>query len=42
VVTIRDSQSPSYRPSEANRVIQRFDSLTPADQQAILDFLPAL
>jgi CxxC motif-containing protein (DUF1111 family) len=38
----RDSQSPSYGPSEANRVIRRFDALTPAEQQAILDFLRAL
>jgi hypothetical protein len=31
-----------YGPSEANAVIQRFRDLTPADQQAILEFLRAL
>jgi len=38
----RDSQSTGYGPSEANRVIRRFDALTPDEQQAILDFLRAL
>ena len=38
----RDSQSPSYGPSEANRVIERFNDLPTADQQAILNFLRAL
>ncbi|HTT33376.1 MAG TPA: di-heme oxidoredictase family protein [Methylomirabilota bacterium] len=34
--------APCYGPSEANTVIQRFDALTPADKQAILDFLRSL
>ena len=31
-----------YLPSEANQVIDRFNQLSPADQQAILDFLRSL
>jgi len=31
-----------YLPSEANQVIDRFNQLRPADQQAILDFLRSL
>jgi CxxC motif-containing protein (DUF1111 family) len=31
-----------YLPSEANQVINRFNQLSPADQQAILDFLRSL
>ena len=32
----------NYRPSEATAVIRKFNALTPADQQAILDFLRSL
>jgi CxxC motif-containing protein (DUF1111 family) len=32
----------SFRASEANQVIDRFNHLSPADQQAILDFLRSL
>lgn len=35
-------QAPCYGPSEANTVIRSFISLSPADQQAILDFLRSL
>jgi len=38
----KDAQSFSYGPSEANRVMQRFNTLNPHDKQAILDFLRAL
>lgn len=34
--------SPCYGPSEANAVIRRFDKLSAADKQAILDFLRSL
>ena len=34
--------TPQYPESEANGVIQRFNHLTPRDQQAILDFLRSL
>src|ERR1700737_4962198 len=36
------ARSTCYGPSEANAVVGRFKALTPADQQAILDFLRAL
>ena len=36
------ARSACYGPSEANAVVGRFKALTPADQQAILDFLRAL
>jgi di-heme oxidoreductase (putative peroxidase) len=36
------SHSPCYGPSEANTVINRFDALSEADKQAILDFLRSL
>jgi hypothetical protein len=42
---IRQHFSPAtekYPASEANRVVRRFDSLSPGDQQAILDFLRSL
>jgi len=42
---IRDHFSPAsskYPASEANGVVNRFNKLTPADQQAILDFLRSL
>jgi CxxC motif-containing protein (DUF1111 family) len=42
---IRAHASPAteqYPASEANSVVQRFTHLTPADQQAILDFLRSL
>ena len=35
----RDSQSRSYRPSEANAVVERFETLRDEEKQAILDFL---
>jgi len=35
----RDAQSTSYRPSEANAVIERFEMLRDEDRQAVLDFL---
>jgi hypothetical protein len=38
----RDANSTSYRPSEANAVIDRFDSLAEQDKQAVLDFLRSL
>jgi CxxC motif-containing protein (DUF1111 family) len=38
----RDNQSSSYGPSEANAVVGRFNGLSPADQQAILNFLRSL
>lgn len=38
----KDSQSPTYPPSEANGVIQRFNRLSETDKQAILDFLRSL
>jgi len=34
--------TPSYPASEANSVVRRFNHLSPADQQAILDFLRSL
>jgi di-heme oxidoreductase (putative peroxidase) len=36
------SHSPCYGPSEANTVITRFNALSEADKQAILDFLRSL
>lgn len=36
------SRTPCYGPSEANSVIARFNSLSAAEQQAILDFLRSL
>ena len=39
---VRDAQSASYRASEANAVVDRFDALSEPDKQAILDFLRAL
>ena len=39
---VRDAQSPSYGPSEANAVVERFEALPEADKQAILNFLRAL
>jgi CxxC motif-containing protein (DUF1111 family) len=38
----RDRQSPSYPPSEANRVVDGFDALSENDKQALLDFLRSL
>jgi len=38
----KDVQSFSYEPSEANRVVQRFNMLNPRDKQAVLDFLRSL
>jgi CxxC motif-containing protein (DUF1111 family) len=38
----RDSQSPSYGPSEANAVVEHFEALRERDKQALLDFLRAL
>ena len=38
----KDNQSATYGPSEANAVIQRFNSLAEKDQQSILDFLRSL
>ena len=38
----RDSASPSYPPSEANRVVEIFNALNDRDQQAVLDFLRSL
>ncbi|MEA3181084.1 MAG: hypothetical protein QOI59_4607 [Gammaproteobacteria bacterium] len=35
----RDSHSSSYRPSEANAVVERFEMLGDTEKQAILDFL---
>lgn len=37
-----DPSSPCYGPSEANAVIKRFNALSVADKQAILDFLRSL
>ena len=37
-----DSHAPCYGPSEANTTIERFRGLSPADKQAILDFLRSL
>jgi CxxC motif-containing protein (DUF1111 family) len=34
--------SPKYPPSEANGVVHEFNELSPADKQAILDFLRSL
>jgi CxxC motif-containing protein (DUF1111 family) len=34
--------TPNYPASEANPVVRRFNRLSPADQQAILDFLRSL
>lgn len=38
----KDFHSFSYRPSEANAVIERFSALPETDKQAILDFLRSL
>ena len=38
----KDSRSYTYGPSEANAVVERFNSLSEADKQAILDFLRSL
>jgi CxxC motif-containing protein (DUF1111 family) len=38
----KDEASSCYRASEANDVITRFNSLSPSDKQAILDFLRSL
>jgi hypothetical protein len=38
----KDFRSYSYEPSEANAVIERFNALTEAQKQAILDFLRSL
>ncbi len=38
----RDAHSPSYRPSEANAVVDLFEALAGPDKQAILDFLRTL
>jgi hypothetical protein len=35
----RDSQSQTYKPSEANAVVERFEELSENDKQAILNFL---
>jgi CxxC motif-containing protein (DUF1111 family) len=35
----KDSQSTSYRPSEANEVVERFENLRDEDKQAVLNFL---
>jgi CxxC motif-containing protein (DUF1111 family) len=37
-----DHAKPCYGPSEANTVIKRFNGLSAADKQAILDFLRSL
>jgi CxxC motif-containing protein (DUF1111 family) len=37
-----EARATCYGPSEANAVIGRFQALTAADQQAILDFLRSL
>jgi hypothetical protein len=37
-----DNHGAAYPPSEANAVIRKFNSLSPVDKQAILDFLRAL
>jgi CxxC motif-containing protein (DUF1111 family) len=39
---VRDAQSSSYGPSEANAVVERFEALSETDKQAILNFLRAL
>ncbi len=38
----KDSASPSYAPSEANRVVELFDDMSEKDKQAVLDFLRSL
>jgi len=38
----RDPQSFRYGPSEANAVVERFNSLSESDKQSILDFLRSL
>jgi hypothetical protein len=38
----RDLNSYTYGPSEANRVIERFNALPESDKQSILDFLRSL
>ena len=38
----RDAQSPTYGPSEANAVVERFEDLSEQDKQAVLNFLRAL
>lgn len=39
---VKDAQSRSYGPSEANGVVQRFNALNEQDKQSILDFLRSL
>jgi cytochrome c peroxidase len=38
----KDAASPSYAPSEANRVVELFNDMSEKDQQAVLDFLRSL
>jgi hypothetical protein len=38
----KDAASPSYAPSEANRVVQLFNDMSEKDQQAVLNFLRSL
>jgi CxxC motif-containing protein (DUF1111 family) len=38
----KDAATRSYGPSEANRVIQRFNNLSEQNKQSILDFLRSL
>ena len=38
----RDAYSRQYGPSEANKVVEQFDSLAEEDKQAILEFLRSL
>jgi hypothetical protein len=38
----KDFRSYTYPPSEANRVVERFNNLSETDKQAILDFLRSL
>ena len=38
----KDSRSRSYRPSEANSVVQRFNGLPENEKQSVLDFLRSL
>jgi len=38
----KDAHSFAYEPSEANSIVERFNSLTDADRQAIFDFLRSL
>jgi CxxC motif-containing protein (DUF1111 family) len=39
---VKDLDSPTYGPSEANAVVERFNQLPEEEKQAILDFLRAL